>query len=222
MIHTAASVSFQPKEREVILKNNIEGTAHIVDACIEQGITQLVHLSSVGGLPNPDKKEELNESFLDSTFFEFETTYGESKYRSEMEVWRGLGEGLTVTVLNPGIILGAWRFVNSSTQMFRSMYNGLPFYSNGLTGFVDVRDVAKAAVLSLTNALTKGNRYILVSDNLSYKDFLWRVSDALGVKRPRMAAGKTLSYLVGLLAEGWGWFNRFEGFHYTRNCSVGQ
>lgn len=203
VIHTAASVSFQPREREAILQNNIDGTAHVVDACLEHKIAQLVHLSSVGGLPNPDKKEELDESFLDSTFFRFETTYGESKYRSEMEVWRGLGEGLTVTVLNPGIILGAWRFVNSSTQMFRSMFNGLPFYSNGLTGFVDVRDVARSAVRSLNHDLAKGSRFILVGDNLSYRDFLWKVSDALGVKRPKMAAGKKMSYLVGFVAEMW-------------------
>lgn len=203
VVHTAASVSFQPKERDSILRNNIDCTANVVNACLEVGVQQLLHISSVGGLPNPDKKDTLDESFLDSTFYQFETTYGESKYRSEMEVWRGLGEGLNVTVFNPGIVLGAWRFVNSSTQMFRSIYNKLPFFSGGLTGFVDARDIAQSVVKSIGNESTFGQRYILVSDNLSYKDFLWQVADALGVKRPSIKAGQTLSTLVALCAETW-------------------
>jgi len=114
MVHAAASVSFQPRERSHTLKNNIDGTSNIVNACISNGIKRLIHISSVAALPNPDKKETLSESFENSTFYEFNTTYGESKYRSEMEVWRGSGEDLNVTVFNPGIVLGKWRFVNSS------------------------------------------------------------------------------------------------------------
>ncbi|MBI1183110.1 NAD-dependent epimerase/dehydratase family protein [bacterium] len=203
IVHTAASVSFQAKEREMILRNNMDGTAHVVTACIENGIERLVHISSVAALPNPDKKPELDETFLNSTYYEFETTYGESKYRSEMEVWKAHGEGVKVTVLNPGLVLGEWKFVDSSVQMFRSVARGLPFYSGGLTGFVDVLDVAKGVVRSLTNEKSIAQRFIMVGENLSYKELLHKIATALGKKPPGIKAGKNLSTVVALAAESW-------------------
>jgi len=203
IVHTAASVSFQAKERDFILKNNIEGTENVVTACIENGIGRLVHVSSVAALPNPDKKRKLDETFLNSTFFEFETSYGESKYRSEMEVWRASGEGVAVTVLNPGIILGEWKFTDSSVQMFKSVQNGLPFYTSGLSGLIDVINVAEAIVIALKNDKSIGERFILVGENWWYKDFLCKIADALGKKRPSIKAGKTLSTIVAMMAETW-------------------
>lgn len=203
VVHSAASVSFQPRERTAILTNNIEGTNNVVNACIKSGIKRLVHISSVAALPNPDKKKQLDESFLNSTYFEFETTYGESKYRSEMEVWRGLGEGLDVTILNPGIVLGRWKFRNSSVEMFRSVFNGLKFYSSGYTGFVHVQDIAHAAGFCLEKPESIGERYILVGDNWYYKDFLFKIADELSVKKPPIRAGLGLSEFVGLVSETW-------------------
>ncbi|MFY0675004.1 MAG: NAD-dependent epimerase/dehydratase family protein [Bacteroidia bacterium] len=212
MVHLAASVSFQKNERAFILKNNIDGTANAVDACIENGIERFIQLSSVAALPNPDKKNELDENFLNSTFYQFETTYGESKYRSEMEIWRGLGEGLKVTALNPGIIIGPWKFAGSSVEMFKTVYNGLPFYSSGYTGFVDVQDVAEAVLLSFENEKSIGERFVLVSENMSYRDFLFEIADALGKKRPRISAGKNASQLVAVLAETWAVFTGKKAF----------
>ncbi len=203
VVHTAASVSFQKNERQHILHNNIDGTANVVNAAIENGIERVIQLSSVAALPNPDKKSELDEGFLNSTFFEFETTYGESKYRSEMELWRGSGEGLKVTALNPGIIIGPWRFTGSSVEMFKSVYNGLPFYSSGLTGIVSVEDVANAVLASIENEKSIGQRIILVGENLSYKQFLFEIADALGKKRPSIKAGKSLSEVVAVFSEFW-------------------
>lgn len=203
MVHTAASVSFQPKERDLILNININGTSNVVTACLENDIKRIIHISSVGGLPNPDKKESLDEGFLNSTFFQFETTYGESKYRSEMEVWKGLGEGLDVTILNPGIILGAWKCSGSSIEMFKTVNNGLPFYSGGLTGFVDVEDVANAVLKALELETSIGNRFILVSENWTYKKLIFVIAEALNKKKPSIKANLKLSEFVALIAEAW-------------------
>ncbi|MGB0430400.1 MAG: NAD-dependent epimerase/dehydratase family protein [Bacteroidia bacterium] len=203
IVHMAASVSFQKNEREQILKNNIESAANAVNAAIENGIKRFIQLSSVAALPNPDKKSELDENFLNSTFYQFETTYGESKYRSEMEMWRGLGEGLNVTALNPGIIIGPWKFTGSSVEMFKTVQNGLPFYSSGLTGFVGVEDVAKAVLATLQNDGTIGQRYVLVSENWSYKAFLEAIAKSLNKKPPKIKAGKNLSQVVAKVSELW-------------------
>ncbi len=37
------------------------------------------------------------------------SAYGNSKYQAEMEVWRGISEGLDAVIVNPTIILGVQR-----------------------------------------------------------------------------------------------------------------
>lgn len=212
IVHTAASVSFQPRERAQTLKNNIDGTANVVNACITNGINRLIHFSSVAALPNPDKKERLSEHFENSTFYEFNTTYGESKYRSEMEVWRASGEGIQVTVFNPGIVVGRWRFINSSVQMFQTIAKGLKVYTTGYTGFVAVEDVADAALKALENDDSIGHRYVLVGENQYYKDFLFSIADALGKKRPGIQAKLGLSMWVARFAEAWAWVSGGKAF----------
>ncbi|MBI3143635.1 MAG: NAD-dependent epimerase/dehydratase family protein [Bacteroidetes bacterium] len=202
-IHTAAKVSFHHTDRDTMSSANIHGTANVVNACLANGISRLIHLSSVAALPNPDKKKELDERFLNSTFYRFESSYGESKYRGEMEVWRGQGEGLDVSVFNPGIIIGEWKFSLSSVEMFKAVANGMPFYSSGMTGLVDINDVAQALTTSLLKPQSIGKRYILVGDNLKYRDLLWQIADDLGRPRPRIMVGRGASVAVAALATFW-------------------
>ena len=61
-----------------------------------------------------------------------------------MEVWRGVGEGLQAVIINPSIILGLGDWSHGSAQIFKSVYDEFPWYTNGVTGFVDVLDVVEA------------------------------------------------------------------------------
>lgn len=203
MVHTAAVVSFQPADKGLMTVVNVQGTENVVNACLANGISRLIHLSSVAALPNPDKKGEMDERFLNSTYYRFESIYGESKYRGEMEVWRGQGEGLDVSVFHPGIVIGEWKFHQSSVEMFRAVAQGLPFYSSGTTGFVDVADVARAITTSLKMSKTIGNRYILVGENMKYRDLLWQIADGLGRPRARIKAGSVSSMGVAAMASAW-------------------
>lgn len=212
VINAAAKVSFNPKQRKETIKNNIDVAANVVNACIATGVERLLHISSVSALPNPDKKFELDESFLNSTYYRFETSYGESKYRSEMEIWRGLGEGLKVTVFNPGIVLGEWKAEGSSNEPIAAVDKGLNFYSAGYSGFVDVQDIAQAIILSLENEQSIGERYVLVGHNESYEKFLKRIAEKLQVKGPSVKAGMFLSKLVAYIAKVPAFFTGKEPF----------
>ena len=139
--HSAAAISFKKSERERMMKINIEGTANVVNVANYMGVQRLLHVSSVAALGKGKTDTMLNEDAVweDSPY---DTGYGLSKYLGELEVWRGMVEGLDAVIINPSTILGAGRWSDSSTRIFSKVEEGLSFYPKGSNGYVDVRDVA--------------------------------------------------------------------------------
>lgn len=194
--HAAAIVSFNPKERNNLFRINVEGTANVVNVCLDAGVRKLVHVSSVAALGR------LRNGRVDETMsWTPETSnsvYGKSKHLGELEVWRGMGEGLSVAILNPSIILGAGDWNQGSSELFKSAYNEFPWYSTGTTGFVDVRDVAKAMRMLMSSDV-EAQRFILSGTNTTYQDVFTRIAKAFGKKPPHK---KITPFLAGLV---WRW-----------------
>lgn len=201
VFHTAAVVSFEKKLGDELMLVNVDGTANVVNAACAKGVKKLVLASSVAALTNIDNQPVVNESFHNTTFYRFENLYGESKYRAEMEAWRGMAEGLEVVALNPSVIIGAWKFENSSVAMFKSVNKGLSFYPSGIGSFVDVRDVASAMINAAESDGLSGERFIISGASLPFKDFLQNIAVHLGVKKPSIKAGKVLSVWVARMMQ---------------------
>ena len=142
IVHSAAKVSFVAAEQQSMFKTNIEGTANVVNAALLKNVKRLLYVSSVASLGRTANGETVTEKkqWEDS---KLNTSYAISKYNAEMEVWRGIGEGLNAVIVNPSTILGYGDWNNSSCAIFKSSYNEFPWYSNGVNGFVAVEDVAK-------------------------------------------------------------------------------
>lgn len=191
--HTAAMVSFHPKDRWKVRHTNITGTANVVNAAIEQDVRKLAFVSSIGALDKQPEKMLDEEAWVEEQ--EFGSVYSESKYYSEMEVWRGVAEGLPSVVVNPGIILGPGDFSKGSDQMFKSVADGLKFYSQGSSGFVDSRDVAKATI-ALMESEIEDERYVLVSENRPIRWVLDHIADCLQQPRPKTEAKRWMSELL--------------------------
>jgi dihydroflavonol-4-reductase len=179
--HCAALVSFEPKDKHRLLKINVEGTANIVNACLDAGVQKLVHVSSVAALGRIRNGEVVNEQ-MNWSEETSNSIYGKSKYLGELEVWRGIGEGLPALVVNPSIILGGDNWDNGSAALFKTAYNEFKWYTEGVTGFVDAKDVANAMIL-LMNSKISGQRFILSAENLSYKEIFSSIAKCFG-KRP--------------------------------------
>lgn len=193
VFHTAAIVSFQSSDKQSLVKTNVEGTANIVNACVEKKIKKLVHVSSIGALGRAGSDGVVTEE--NHWNGKKSSAYSTSKYLSEMEVWRAVAEGLDAVIINPSIILGPGDWNTGSSKLFNSVYGGLKFYTTGTNGFVDVNDVAEI-MIKLMNSDIVGERFIVNSENINYKDlFLW-MADALNVSRPKYRAGKNLSEVV--------------------------
>lgn len=182
VIHAAAKVSFHPKERKELFKTNIEGTANVVNAAIENNIGRFLHISSVAAIGRTAAGETVTEEKKWQPS-KLNTWYALSKQQAEMEVWRGMGEGLNVVVANPTTILGYGDWNTTSCAIFKTAYNEFPWYTTGVNGFVNVEDVAKASVLLMESEYS-GERFIINGDNWSFQQLLNTIADGLGKKRP--------------------------------------
>ena len=188
--HSAAFVSFEPDKYRLLRKINIEGTANIVNLCVSNNVKKLAYVSSIATLGhNLNFEDFINEETLWNPE-EDHNVYAITKYGAEIEVWRGSQEGLDVVIVNPGIILGPgyWRS-GSSGSIFKQIYKGLPYYTCGISGYIDVFDVTKA-LIQLMESEIKSERYILISENLSIKEFQTRVAKVLNIKPATKEATK--------------------------------
>jgi len=186
--HCAALVSFNPKDYRKMRQVNIEGTANLINFAIDASVKKFCFVSSIAAVGNSINGKPINEEneWVDS---DENHGYAITKYGAEMEVWRGSQEGLNVVIVNPGVILGSGFWNEGSGKMFTQINNGLSFYTEGVTGFVGVKDVVKA-MINLMNSNIKNERFILVSENKSFKDVLFGIADNLNKKRPSKKVGK--------------------------------
>lgn len=196
--HSAAVVSYNKKSEKSLYKVNVEGTANVVNLCLDNNVSKLLHVSSVAALgkakPNTLLTEE--EVWEDSST---NSPYGFSKYLAEMEVWRGMAEGLSAVIINPSFVLGAGKWSDSSVKVFQRIYEGLSFYPKGSNGYIDVRDVAKVAIQLMESEINR-QRFIVSAENLSYFDAFSKIAVAMDKKPPTIALNGPLMYL-GMIAD---------------------
>ena len=193
IIHSAAIVSFATKDRKEMYQVNVEGTANVVNIALEKNVRRLVHISSVaalgrtanGGHVNEEKKWE--ESKVN-------THYAKSKFKAELQVWRGISEGLEAVILNPSTILGYGDWHSSSCAIFKSVHDGFNWYTPGINGFVDVEDVAKATIVLMESTINE-QRFIVNGDSWTFKKLQDTIADGFSKKRP---ARKTTPFLLGV------------------------
>ena len=200
--HAAAMVSFDPRERDTMIYNNVEGTANLADLALKLQVPRFCHVSSISAIGSPPEGIEANEEHpwrknLDHS------AYAESKYLSEMEVWRIIFQGLNAVIVNPSVIVGPGNWKSGSPLLFHTVWKGLKFYTKGGTGFVDVRDVTKAMRHLMADDVweeTKNQRYILNAENMLFRKFFNQIAFCLHVKQPKYFAGNLLLKLVARLS----------------------
>ncbi|MCC5918170.1 MAG: NAD-dependent epimerase/dehydratase family protein [Cryomorphaceae bacterium] len=183
VFHLAARVSFDAREKKSLIAYNELLAETVVNACLYHKIPRLVHLSSVAAL---GRKTDHADAIDESTHWENSkqnSVYALSKYRAEMEAWRGMEEGLEVLVICPPIILGPGFWKQSSGKLYPTVAKGLPFYTHGENGFVDVRDLSKA-MIQLVQAGKWNEKFIVSGVHLSYRELFNAMAKKAGAKLP--------------------------------------
>lgn len=192
--HCAAKVSFNPKYKDQLVKINIEGTANIVNAALQNGVKKLCHVSSVSALGKPDKEKFITE---ESSWLEKKnpTHYSISKYYGEQEVWRGTQEGLDAVIVNPCMIFGRGSYDDGSMAVIRRIWQGLNFYSDGGSAIVDVNDVCECMVNLMKNDLVN-ERYIIAGENISFRQLFEMIAERIQKNPPEKRASRVLTSLI--------------------------
>ena len=201
VLHTAATVSFDPRDKQMLFDVNIDGTTNVVNACLYKNVKKLVYTSSVAAIVSAEGSQAIDEN-TNWQEDKKNTNYALSKRFAEYEVWRGIEEGLNGCIVNPTIILGYTKNGNSSSSIFHNIKNGFPFYSNGINGFVGAVDVAKI-IVRIANSDIAEQRFVLNAGNTSYKELFKQIAKQLGKREPRIEVKHWMKWIT--LPIAWLW-----------------
>ncbi|MFH1296934.1 MAG: NAD-dependent epimerase/dehydratase family protein [Bacteroidota bacterium] len=193
VFHAGAIVSFYPKDHKQMLKINVTGTINLVNLALDMKIAKFCYVSSIATLGRAENNGESNEEthWVPS---KKNSVYSQSKYAAEREVWRGIAEGLHAVIINPSVILGPG-FWEDNSGLFRLVYQGLKYYTKGVNGYVDARDVARAMIELMEQELF-GERFIVSAENLSYQQLFTLMAKYLEKPAPSFQVPPALSHIA--------------------------
>ena len=188
--HCAAFVSFEPDKYHLLRKTNIEGTANIVNLSLAHNISKLCYVSSIAAIGQTINNNPISETTIWNPEDDH-SVYAITKYGAEMEVWRGTQEGLDAVIVNPGVILGAgiWRYGTGS--LFKKAKHGMRFYTSGTVALISVDDVINVMIQLMQSDIIN-ERFVLVAENWTYKDFIQSLAKSVNAKLPKKMAGSIL------------------------------
>jgi dihydroflavonol-4-reductase len=154
----------------------------VVEACLANGISKLVHTSSVAAIGFPGKDQLATEET------EFKpvaaSNYSISKYLAEKEVKAGVKRDLNAVIVNPSVVVGERDIHTHGGELVLSSKRGwIPFYISGGMNIVYVGDVAEGHIAAAERGRI-GERYILAGENLTHKEIFERTARLLGVRPP--------------------------------------
>jgi len=204
VIHAAALVSFSDKDKEKLYKVNVEGTANVVNACLEQGIEKLCYVSSVAAIGRSGTNLTLNEEHRWEES-EYISNYSRTKHLAELELWRAIAEGLNAVIVNPSVVLGEGDWHRSSTQIFRYIWESGKFYTDGILNYVDVRDVSQIIIKLLESDITD-ERFILNAGITTYKDIFDKIAKHFQKVPPNFRITPNLANVLWRFAKIGAWF----------------
>ena len=203
--HCAALVSFNPKDEEKLYQNNIIGTANVVNISLSKNIQKLCYVSSISALGNGTEHNLLLNEETERNNEAVRSDYSISKFGAEMEVWRGFQEGLDVVIVNPGVIFGNGFPKEGSSLFIQNIKDGQLFYTLGKLGIVAVEDVVKAMTTLMKSSIS-GERFILVAEDITYKELFYRIAEILKqvqndkkIKKPKYLVKKWQAQVASVL-----------------------
>lgn len=201
IIHCAAIISFKPGDRARMMQINIQGTANLVNIALDLGIKRFIHISSVAAIGRQPQIKLIDEHSMWNASNR-NSSYSQSKFLSEQEVWRGMAEGLSVAIVNPSVIIGGSLPTAGGNALIDKVKMGIAFCPPGKIGMVDVKDVAKFTVLLIQQG-TENERYILNAANISYNDLFTYIDSVKQRKKNRMQISSSLMMYYGKFSGIW-------------------
>jgi nucleoside-diphosphate-sugar epimerase len=192
--HCAGVVSFNNKDKKKLFDINVRGTANIVNACLEKRGIRLCHVSSIAALGDSQDGNPIDENNI-WNHVSTGSPYSFSKFKGEMEVWRGIYEGLNAVIVNPSVIMGPGIWFGSGSELYHQIMRGLKYYPTGASGFVDVRDVVQV-MIRLADSEISQERFIISSENRTHREIINLIAESIHRPLPFRPLTPFLSRLI--------------------------
>lgn len=185
--HLAAHISIK-NEWELCESVNVIGTRNVVNTCIQTGVRRLIHCSSMSAFQQTPLEVPIDETRrLIDVGSNKHNPYDRSKAGAELEVRKGMENGLDAVIVNPTAVVGPFDFRPSLIGEFIINFarNIVPIAAvGGGVDFVDVRDVVIAAI-NAEKAAPSSSQYLLSGHWHSLTEFFAIMEEITGVKAPR-------------------------------------
>lgn len=209
VFHLAGAISIDGKNDSNMKRVNIEGTANVAVACRNAGVERMVHFSSIHALSFHPKDVPIDESRDLALDHREHLAYDLSKAESERRVLVEMQFGLDAVILNPVGIIGPFDFEPSPAGEFlqQLIHRQLPGLVKAGYFWVDVRDVARAAVAAESNGRC-GERYILHSQYATFESIAGWVQETSGARPPRLVLP---IWVAKIFAPAVVWYSRLRG-----------
>ena len=203
--HLAAYISIQSGDQAKLERVNVEGTRNVLEACRNEGVSTLVHFSSIHALSlEPLDRPVTEDNPLLGGWAGHGGDYDYSKANAERLVRQSDSESLGTRIVYPTAVLGPNDYHGSLFgQAILKMANGrLPAMVAGGFNWVDVRDVAWGAVEAAEKGVD-GDRYILSGHYLDVSGVAAVIAELTGVPAPGFTCPAWLAGLFAPIMSGW-------------------
>ena len=200
LFHVAADYRFWVPDPQTMHDVNVEGTLRLLEAAATAGVRRIVYTSSAVAVQCSGDRLGTEEDFVKPD--ETRSVYQRTKVLAEQAVWRLIGQGAPITIVNPSTPIGAFdRRPTPTGRLIVDFLNGrLPAFLNAAFNFVHVSDVAMGHWLAAHKGRI-GERYILGGQNLSLSDFLDLLAKVSGQAAPRIKIPYAVAYMAGAVGE---------------------
>jgi len=192
IIHCAGLVSYQTWERQSLFTTNQKATGHLVDAAINHS-TRLIHISSTAAIGFHETNPLLDDIAIPDPEG-FITDYAESKWYGELEVHRGITEGLDAVIIAPSIIIGPPEYELQTAVFVEQAEAGMKYCPSGSNGFVDIKDLVEV-IAKCVFEKPKNSKYIANGFNMKWIEFF----NSLQGPKINAQAIPIPSFLIGLV-----------------------
>lgn len=193
--HCAAVVSFSAGDEKLLTETNERGTQNVCGLCLEYRV-RLCYVSSIAALGDAVMETDFIDEDTPVIPERVHSLYSHSKGSSEKIVWQYIGYGLDAVMVCPSVILGAGMWDRSSAKLYCTAARGIPFYTKGVTGYVDVRDVAELMVHLADDRDVTGQRFVVNGGNYSYRELFTLIARANGRRPPWLRLSPWMSELI--------------------------
>ena len=205
VFHLAAKVSIDNRQPAALFEVNVKGTGLVIEAAARSGVRKFVHFSSIDALHPGNGNLPLDEH--SELVTARKNLYAYTKARSEELVVKAAAEGLDAVIVSPTAVIGPYDHKVSilGSALLKIYSQKLPFLVRGGYNWVDVRDVAHAAIHAI-HAGKRGVKYIVAGHYCEVGQLYRMVGDISGKSVPvryvphglaRMAA-PILSFYAGV------------------------